>query len=265
MTRRTTLSSAVTVPWRSASRSAPRQMPAAASPKTPERLGQQDHVRADLVLGHRVDRAAGGARCGHRVVAVCRVADRERARGRLRTDRGHRPLLAVGGGDRIASLRLGADQPRRRSLDQTQLEELAEAPSDLREQRSRCDRADNGIGEPPPQLLGDLERERLRALGVVRAQTHVDERPGAARTRARRSAGCSRRSSRAPRRSSPRTPRWRAASRARARRGRTPPLRALRRRPAPRPRRRDSRSRSTRASGARAPGPSRTRPRRRGP
>ena len=33
-------------------------------------------------------------------------------------------------------------------------------------------------GKRPPQLLGDLERERLRALGVVGAQAHVHERPG---------------------------------------------------------------------------------------
>ena len=36
---------------------------------------------------------------------------------------------------------------------------------------------DDGVGKPPAQLLGDLERERLRALGVVGAQADVDERP----------------------------------------------------------------------------------------
>ena len=50
--------------------------------------------------------------------------------------------------------------------------------AELREQRAGRDRADDGIGEPPAELLGDLERERLRALGVVRAQADVHERPG---------------------------------------------------------------------------------------
>ena len=50
------------------------------------------------------------------------------------------------------------------------VDELAEAPAQLREQRSRGDRADDGVGKRPPELLGDLERERLRALGVVGAQ-----------------------------------------------------------------------------------------------
>ena len=207
VTRRTTRSSAVTVPSRSASRSAPRQIPAAASPKTPERLGEQGHVRADLVLGHRVDRAAGGARRGHRVVAVGGVPDRERAGDRLRTDRRHRPLLAEGGGDGLAALRLGADQPRRRSLDQSELDELAEAPSDLREQRAGRDRADDGVGEPSSRAA---RRSRTRASSSPRRSTSAGRRsrtPTAARTRARRSAGCSRRSSRAPRRSSRRRPR----------------------------------------------------------
>ena len=86
-------------------------------------------------------------------------------------------LLAVGGGDRLASLSLRADQPGWRPVHETELDELAEAPAELREERSRRDRADDGVRQPPAQLLGDLEGERLRTFRVVRAQADVDEGP----------------------------------------------------------------------------------------
>jgi hypothetical protein len=48
---------------------------------------------------------------------------------------------------------------------------------DLGEHRARGDRRHDDVGELPPELLGDLEAQRLRALGVVRAEVHVHERP----------------------------------------------------------------------------------------
>ena len=47
----------------------------------------------------------------------------------------------------------------------------------LREESTRCDRADDCGREPPVELLGDLEGDRLRALRVVRTKPDVDERP----------------------------------------------------------------------------------------
>ena len=55
--------------------------------------------------------------------------------------------------------------------------QLGEALVHLREERAGGDRAGDGRREPPAELLGDLERDRLRALGVVGAKSDVDERP----------------------------------------------------------------------------------------
>src|SRR3546814_5349120 len=41
----------------------------------------------------------------------------------------------------------------------------------------RCDRGDDHVGRAPAERLGDLEGERLGALGVERAQVDVDEAP----------------------------------------------------------------------------------------
>ncbi len=48
---------------------------------------------------------------------------------------------------------------------------------DLVEERTRRDRDRDRVRRLPAELLGDLERERLRALRVVRAQVDVDEPP----------------------------------------------------------------------------------------
>ena len=87
------------------------------------------------------------------------------------------PVLRERGRDRCAAFRLAAVQPRRRPVDEADLAQLAEALVDLRDQRAGGDRGDDGVGQLPAELLGDLERERLRALGVVRAEADVDERP----------------------------------------------------------------------------------------
>ena len=48
---------------------------------------------------------------------------------------------------------------------------------DLGEHRAAGDRHDDAIGQPPAELLGDLEGQRLRAFRVVRPHVDVDERP----------------------------------------------------------------------------------------
>src|SRR5258705_42737 len=62
--------------------------------------------------------------------------------------------------------RLAADEPDRSPGDQTQLGELLEAAGDPGEHRARGDRPDDDVGRAPAERLGDLEGQRLRALGV---------------------------------------------------------------------------------------------------
>ena len=85
--------------------------------------------------------------------------------------------------DRRAPERLRARHAQLRLLvEQPDLVQLVEALADLGEQRAAGDRHDDVVGRLPAELLGGLERERLRALGVVRAHVDVHERP---RVRAR--------------------------------------------------------------------------------
>ena len=72
---------------------------------------------------------------------------------------------------------LAADEPDRLGLDPAELDQLLEALRELREHRARRDRGDDDVGQPPAELLGDLEAERLAALGVERAEVDVDEPP----------------------------------------------------------------------------------------
>ena len=109
----------------------------------------------------------------------------------------------------------------------------------LRVERAGGDRRDDHVGRLPAELLGDLVRERLRALGVVAAQADVDEAPVELERELDRQpvavvVACRRR-----RRASRRTRRSRSASPARGRPGR-------RRRPRDPPRRRARRPRSAR-------------------
>ena len=85
--------------------------------------------------------------------------------------------------DRRAALGLRAVHRRDRAADEPGVDELLEAARDLREQRARGDRRDDAVGELPAELLGRLVRERLGALGVVRAHVDVDERPALALAR----------------------------------------------------------------------------------
>ena len=230
------------------------------------RLGEQRDVLADLVLGDGVDRAARRARGGDRELPVGGAADRERARDRARP---HRPHLRAA--RRTRSRPASSPRPGRRSaaatfaVDEPELEQLAEALVQLREHRARRDRRDDGVRQLPAELLGDLERDRLRALGVVRAELDVDERPVELERQLDREPravvvaavdGVDRRAVDRGRDELLRL----EVGRARARRPRAPRRRRARRR-----RSRGCRSTSTRASCGRARAPSRQRRRRRGP
>ena len=68
-------------------------------------------------------------------------------------------------------VRPGLDQPGRPAL--------AEALQDLRVEGARRDRRDDPVGRAPAQVLGGLERDRLRPLRVVGPHVHVHERPRA--------------------------------------------------------------------------------------
>jgi hypothetical protein len=63
------------------------------------------------------------------------------------------------------------------ALEQPAVDPLLERARDLGEQRAGGDRRHHAVGELPAELLGDLEGQRLGALGVVRADVDVDERP----------------------------------------------------------------------------------------
>src|SRR6185503_13706858 len=102
---------------------------------------------------------------------VGRVADRQRLGDRVRLDRAADVgALRPGGGDGRAAERLGAVEGGQLAAQQARVDELLEAARDLGEQRAGGDRRDHAVGDLPAELLGRLERERLGALGVVRAQ-----------------------------------------------------------------------------------------------
>ena len=110
--------------------------------------------------------------------AVGGIADREGARDRVGPYRRDPPVLGEGGCDRGTALGLPAVHAWLTALDEPELEQLLEAPADLRVHGPGRDRRDDGVRELPAELLGDLVAERLRALRVVGPQSHVDEAPG---------------------------------------------------------------------------------------
>src|SRR5579864_5817506 len=141
------------------------------------RLGEKLDVLGNVLLGDGMDRTAGGDCAGNGEVAVGRATDRDRARDRVRPHRLHARAVGERGRNRRAALGLAADQTRPRSLDEPELEQLAESPMELRVHRARGDRRGDRVRELPAELLGDLERQRLRPLRVVRAELDVHERP----------------------------------------------------------------------------------------
>ena len=134
---------------------------------------------ADLVLGHRVDAAARRAapsRSRGRRRPGCRSRSTDAIE--LRPHRRDAPVLGERRRDRRAALGLAAVEPRLRA-------------ARSRPSRSNCWKpcqtfvniapeaigSDDRVGRLPAELLDDLERERLRALGVVGAQVDVDDPP----------------------------------------------------------------------------------------
>ena len=113
VTTSTTRSSAPSSPSSTARRRAPRETPAAVSPKIACALGEEPHVRAHLVLRDGIDRASGPAGGGDGLVPVGRVPDRQRARNGCGPHR--HDLLTRGecGCDRRAAFGLAAEEARR--------------------------------------------------------------------------------------------------------------------------------------------------------
>jgi hypothetical protein len=158
--------------------------PPAVSVKIPVVSASRPDAGADLVVGDRIDgalRAAGELRG---IGTVGRVADRERLGDRVGP---HWPAdvgsLRERLRDRRATLRLGAVHRRQRAAHEARVDELLEPARDLREQRARGDRRHDPVGQLPAELLRRLVGERLGALGVVRAQVDVHERPAVALAR----------------------------------------------------------------------------------
>ena len=79
------------------------------------------------------------------------------------------------GRDRIAAARLGDVDARRLGLGEPQQLQLAQALVQARGERAAGGGGDDVVGRAPVELLDDLERRRLRALGVERAQRDVGE------------------------------------------------------------------------------------------
>jgi hypothetical protein len=68
-------------------------------------------------------------------------------------------------------------------LDQTERDQFLERLVHLGQLGAGGDRNDDLVGQPPPELFGDLIAQRLGALGVEGAHVDVDERPALLLTR----------------------------------------------------------------------------------
>ena len=79
--------------------------------------------------------------------------------------------------DRRAARGLGAEDLVGLVLDEAELDQLLERLVDLGQLGPGRHRDDDLVGQPPAELLGDLEAQRLGALGVERPHVDVDERP----------------------------------------------------------------------------------------
>ena len=112
------------------------------------------------------------------VVAIGRVADRERLRDRVGADGDQHVCIVLDHRhDRSAAEGLGRVDLRPHALDQAELLELLHGLPDLRDQRPPRARHHDVVGRPPAELLDDLVAVGLGALGVVRTEVDVDERP----------------------------------------------------------------------------------------
>src|SRR5207253_4239767 len=129
------------------------------------------------VLADGEDRAAGLACGADGELALDRVADRERARGRVGVYARMRAVLGPRGGERLRAAGLGAEEPRPHARDGFERLELVESLRDLRQQHPRADRTDDRVRKLPAELLRSLVGDRLRALGRERVHVPADESP----------------------------------------------------------------------------------------
>ena len=79
--------------------------------------------------------------------------------------------------DRAAALGLGAVEGGSEPSTMPRSSHSSKPRAILVNSEPGCDRADDPVRQLEAELLGNLERERLGALGVVGAQVHVHERP----------------------------------------------------------------------------------------
>src|SRR6185437_17061555 len=91
-----------------------------------------------------------------------------------------RPAALHESRNRRTAGRLRAEEPWRVSADESRIEELAESLAQLAHERAPGHGRHHGRGKPPPELLGDLEGDRLGALPVVAAQVDVHDAPAKA-------------------------------------------------------------------------------------
>jgi DNA internalization-related competence protein ComEC/Rec2 len=140
--------------------------------------GQQPDALHDLLVRDVGDGATRAAHGVEHVRTVGGVADRERPGDRVGPHRLHH-VVAVGERlrHRRAARRLRPEHPVRGGLHEAQLAQLMEALVDLGQLRAGRHGHHHLAWQPPTELLGDLEAQRLGALGVVRAHVDVDERP----------------------------------------------------------------------------------------
>src|SRR5680860_1177977 len=139
------------------------------------RAGEQLDAVDHLGVGDVLHPPAGAAHRVDGVVAVRRVADRQRLGDRRRAhglDEAGAVLEARG--DRRAAGRLCAGDAVGGVGDQLQVGELGEGLVDLDQHGAGGHGGDDVVGQRPSELLGDLEAQRLGALGVVGAHVDVD-------------------------------------------------------------------------------------------
>src|SRR6266508_3564484 len=141
-------------------------------------LGEELDSFDDFVIGDDRRRAV---RFGHRfesVVAVGRVADRQRLRDRVRLlglDEIAPPIPGLGDGR--AAFGLGPAHSRGAPINETQPGELLDALVDLRIQGAARQRHDAVVRRAPAQLFAHFVAESLAAFRVIRAHVDVNECP----------------------------------------------------------------------------------------
>src|SRR3990170_2265247 len=135
----------------------------------------------DLGVARGVRKAACAPHDLNRFMTGGGVADREALRDRVGSP--HRTRPPVRGletpDDRGAAGRLRPDEARRNPVQLADRLELADRLVDGREEEPGSERRHDDVGQLEAELLPRLEKERLRALRVVRPEVDVHEAPHA--------------------------------------------------------------------------------------